>query len=346
MLVLVQAVWRSYYKNPSSLFLRTLGSRVRADYEACDCPDTLPTRGNRSEGDVIETMALLQALETRMRQAGALVPGQGAPLLAHKDAKDGCGSPFSQLVWRWVDNHGSQLMRSVRTFVEHEHAVQWEPMPGCRTSFSVTGVFTMFQESVDTFFCFGVASEDIFLTLVEHIVHVCVHYANAVVGSCFEPHSLEPHVPPPSLPRRLRPEESLPPRPHASTPPSTQSVVVRINNMHEGLQQFTLFFAAVKERWRVAPLSVCCERCPRTRRLRGTEPRGRAHSSPTPGPRARVQYRKQSESLSSGGAGAGTRYTFANVEHAQGLSIRRLDYLTARLTPEARLSLHDSTAIK
>jgi hypothetical protein len=235
---------------------------VRQDYETGDCPGAI-------DGHVVRAITLLQQLENKMLELKALDPA--SRILAHTDARHGGASPYSKLVWAWIDNRGQQFQNTVVAFVEHE---LWEAeatstsggseggeTPEARrtssmrrghalTSFSIDGLFDLFQESMDTFFGFSIASDDMFLCLVEHIVSACLCYANGVVESCGDLLDIVPPSAPVAMCQRQTKKVVVTAEPDGTNPlPSNSSICVRMNNLHEGLQRCINFFTERKGDW-------------------------------------------------------------------------------------------------
>ena len=244
---------------------------VRQDYETGNCPGAI-------DADVVRAITLLQRLENKMLHYKALDPA--SRILAHTDARHGGASPYSKLVWAWIDNHGQQFQNTVVAFVEHE---SWEPeqiseesnggqTPEIRrsgslkrghalTSFSIDGLFDLFQASMDTFFGFSIASDDMFLCLVEHIVSACLCYANGVVESCGDLLDIVPPSPPIAMCRRQTKKVTITSEPDEANPlPSNSSICVRMNNLYDGLQRFILFFTEAKGSWCVHHWNCYCFR--------------------------------------------------------------------------------------
>jgi|EP01043_Picozoa_sp_COSAG02_P012448 hypothetical protein len=246
---------------------------VRQDYETGNCPGAI-------DAHVVRAITLLQRLENKMLHYKALDPA--SRILAHTDARHGGASPYSKLVWAWMDNHGQQFQNTVVAFVEHE---SWEPeqmsasedrdggqTPEIRrsgslkrghalTSFSIDGLFDLFQASMDTFFGFSIASDDMFLCLVEHIVSACLCYANGVVESCGDLLDIVPPSPPIAMCRRQTKKVTITSEPDEANPlPSNSSICVRMNNLYDGLQRFILFFTEAKGSWCVHHWNCYCFR--------------------------------------------------------------------------------------
>jgi hypothetical protein len=164
----------------TKMFLHTIGSRLRQDYESCRCPGTI-------DAEVVQALLRLLQLERRMRDCGC-----ETIILAHDDARHGGASPFSQLAWRWIDNRGQQFRSSIQAFVEYD---SWEAKPPARTSFSLEGLFEMFRETMECFLDFKIASHLMFICLVEHLVSACIDYSNGLVVSCGDLLDLVPPQP-------------------------------------------------------------------------------------------------------------------------------------------------------
>ena len=256
-----QSVWAELLPDSTVLFLRTMGSRVRQDYET-------GTEVGAIDEHVVRAIHLLQQLQDRMLSAKAL--DEASVILAHEDARKGGGSPYSKLAWAWIDNHGEQFQTNVQSYVEHE---SWDAEPAsfgaspearpsqrgtlALTSFSLDALFLLFQEAMDSFFGFAIASDDMFLCLVEHIVSACLWYANGVVESCGDLLDLVPPSPCANRFSRPHPAQALTTAqscrhvelcqrqkagvtttsPPDDSLPSNSSICVRMNNLHEGLQR-------------------------------------------------------------------------------------------------------------
>lgn len=257
-----ESVWEEFIPGSTVLFIRAMGSRVRQDYETGDCPGAI-------DHHVVRAIALLQQLENKMLASKALDPA--SRILAHADARHGGASPYSKLVWAWIDNQGQQFQNTVTAFVEHE---TWEAetividaahdgggTPLSRsasstmrkghalTSFSIDGLFELFQGAMESFFEFAIASDDMFLCLVEHIVSACLYYANGVVESCGDLLDIVPPSPPVQVCAKQVRKVSVTPEREGPPLPSNSSICVRMNNLHDGLQRFILFFTSQKGRW-------------------------------------------------------------------------------------------------
>jgi hypothetical protein len=160
--------------------------QVRHDYENCACPATIeeqvtiPLRaslrlslsarrancwchGAAAAQDVVVAIDRLQQFENKMlqqlqcRDASLRKLPASAVILAHADARHGehAASPYSKLLWSWLDDQGVQINKTVAAFVDHE---AWEPTAeGAQTSYSVGELFTqVFAYSADKFLTFGV----------------------------------------------------------------------------------------------------------------------------------------------------------------------------------------------
>lgn len=250
-----EEIWRPHNADSTVIFLKAIGSKVRHDYENCACPDTI-------DDDVVECIKLLQDLENKMLDLGAIKPSE--VILAHADARHGAhaASPYSKLLWSWLDDQGAQIQRTTDTFVDHE---TWEAVDSSiadeqptlddgvvvRTSYSVRELFTLFTYAVETFLQFGVASHAMYLCLVEHIIQACISYAHGLAVACGSIDGLAPPLPAVEVPRRMRSNQPVPPSSWSPATLSNSGICVRINNINYGLQQFMHrgFFDQLKEYW-------------------------------------------------------------------------------------------------
>ena len=80
---------------------------------------------------------------------------------------------------------------------------------------------------------FAIASDMMFICLIEHMVSACIDYSNGVVQSCGDLLDIVPPLPPLAPCRRLkvvvtRTEDT------SATLESNSSICVRMNNLHDG----------------------------------------------------------------------------------------------------------------